>query len=163
MTDLTKTLDERGSRYGEFRLHAEMTQALKSIMRGCVPEISEECACKMALAWELLDADQKESLEMNAHKIGRILNGDPNYADSWVDIAGYAKLVGDRLERAENVEGEQTRTGDFHNSVPAGVAHRIRTENDKLEILISKAGVTNGAVRGGLGKGAGTGKATRKR
>jgi len=34
---------------------------------------------------------------MIAHKIGRILNGDPNYADSWIDIAGYAKLVADRL------------------------------------------------------------------
>ena len=162
MTDLTKTLDERGSRYGEFHLHAEMTQALKSIMRGCVPEISEECACKMALAWELLNPDQKEALEMNAHKIGRILNGDPNYADSWVDIAGYAKLVGDRLERLEREQNE-ARTGSVHNSVPAGVAHRIRTENDKPEIFISKAGVTNGAVRGGLGKSAGTGKATRKR
>ena len=31
-------------------------------------------------------------------KVGRILNGDPNYADSWIDIAGYAKLVADRLE-----------------------------------------------------------------
>ena len=58
---------------------------------------------------------------------------------------------------------EPSRTGDFHTPVPAGVAHRIRTENDKPEIFISKAGVTNGAVRGGLGKGAGTGKATRKR
>ncbi len=27
--------------------------------------------------------------------------GDPNYADSWVDIAGYAKLVADRLEGVE--------------------------------------------------------------
>jgi hypothetical protein len=35
---------------------------------------------------------------MIAHKIGRIVNGDPRYADSWVDIAGYAKLVADRLE-----------------------------------------------------------------
>ena len=34
---------------------------------------------------------------MILHKIGRILNGDPNYADSWHDIAGYAKLVEDEL------------------------------------------------------------------
>lgn len=40
---------------------------------------------------------------MIAHKIGRILNGDPNYADSWIDIAGYAKLVADRLEKDSNV------------------------------------------------------------
>jgi len=35
---------------------------------------------------------------MIAHKIGRIINGDPDYDDSWVDIAGYAKLVSDRLQ-----------------------------------------------------------------
>jgi len=34
---------------------------------------------------------------MNAHKIGRILNGDPNWSDSWHDIAGYAQLVANRL------------------------------------------------------------------
>ena len=161
MTDLTKTLDERGSRYGEFHLHAEMTQALKSIMRGCVPEISEECACKMALAWELLNPDQKEALEMNAHKIGRILNGDPNYADSWVDIAGYAKLVGDRLERVENVEREQNRTGDFHTPVSGGVTAHVGTET--VQSTKPSFGASPSAVRVGLGKGAGTGKATRKR
>jgi len=48
-----------------------------------------------------LAADQREALEMIAHKIARIINGDPNYADSWVDIAGYAKLVSDRLEGIE--------------------------------------------------------------
>ena len=31
------------------------------------------------------------------HKIGRIINGDPDYADSWHDIAGYAQLVANRL------------------------------------------------------------------
>lgn len=162
MTDLTKTLDERGSRYGEFHLHAEMTQALKSIMRGCVPEISEECACKMALAWELLNPDQKEALEMNAHKIGRILNGDPNYTDSWVDIAGYAKLVGNRLERLEREQNE-ARTGSVHNSVPAGVANHVGTENENCHTFKPSFGANPSAVRGGLGKSAGTGKATRKR
>ena len=43
----------------------------------------------------------REALFMIAHKIGRIVNGDPWYADSWVDIAGYAKLVADRLEGIE--------------------------------------------------------------
>ena len=48
-----------------------------------------------------MDADQNEALQMICHKIARIVNGDPDYADSWVDIAGYAKLVADRLEREE--------------------------------------------------------------
>ena len=45
--------------------------------------------------------DQQESLDMICHKIARIVNGDPDYADSWVDIAGYAKLVADRLQGVE--------------------------------------------------------------
>jgi DNA-binding transcriptional regulator GbsR (MarR family) len=87
MTDIVETLTERGSRYGTFTGHAEATQTLKAIFRS-----------KMGEKWDRLADDQKESLEMIAHKLGRIINGDPNYADSWVDIAGYAKLVADRLE-----------------------------------------------------------------
>lgn len=82
------TLDERGSRYGKFSDHALITQALKDVM-------------SLGKKWDDLECDQTESLEMIAHKIGRILNGDPNYADSWHDIAGYAQLVADRLNGVE--------------------------------------------------------------
>ncbi len=85
MADVTEVLTERGSRYGAFVDHARITQDLKEVMY-------------KSPKWNSLTPDQKESLEMVVHKIGRILNGDPNYADSWVDIAGYAKLVADRLE-----------------------------------------------------------------
>lgn len=85
------TLNERGQRYGKFAGHAEITQALKWTM----------LSFKGGEPWKLMADDQREALEMIAHKIGRILNGDPNYADSWVDIAGYAKLVADRLEGVE--------------------------------------------------------------
>lgn len=47
---------------------------------------------------------------MVAHKIGRILNGDPNYHDSWHDIIGYTKLVADEL--AEGGAAHRVRTGD---------------------------------------------------
>lgn len=79
------TLAERGSRYGKFEDHSEVSQAMKKVVFTKRPR-------------ETLAADQVEALEMICHKIGRILNGDPDYADSWVDIAGYAKLVADRLE-----------------------------------------------------------------
>lgn len=46
-----------------------------------------------------LDDDQHEAIEMILHKLARILNGDPSYADSWIDIAGYATLVSNRLEQ----------------------------------------------------------------
>ena len=87
---LESMLDERGKRYGVFTGHAEVTQALKSVMRFELEQRSR-----------LLKADQQEALDMIAHKIGRIINGDPDYADSWDDIAGYAKLVGDRLRGLE--------------------------------------------------------------
>lgn len=71
------TLEERGKRYGDFESHAAITQKIKMVIQ-CNPK------------WRDLAPDQKEALEMIAHKIGRILNGEPNYADSWHDIAGYA-------------------------------------------------------------------------
>lgn len=51
--------------------------------------------------WEKLSSDKKETLEMVAHKIGRILNGDPEYADSWVDGEGYFHLVVKNLKGAK--------------------------------------------------------------
>lgn len=78
------TLEERGARYGLFVGHASIAQTLKSVMTA-------------NKGWDRLHSDQKEALEMIQHKIARILNGDPNYADSWHDIAGYATLVEKRL------------------------------------------------------------------
>jgi len=82
MTDIDSTLQERGSRYGTFKGHAEISQAIKQIMY-CSPNW---------MADKLTDS-QCECLEMVAHKLGRILNGDPHYDDSWIDIAGYTQLV----------------------------------------------------------------------
>jgi hypothetical protein len=78
------TLAERGSRYGEYAEHARITQNMKRAMRD-------------SPNWAALPDDMREALEMVAHKIGRILNGDPKYHDSWHDIIGYTKLVADRL------------------------------------------------------------------
>jgi len=78
--DIDSTLKERGSRYGRFATHAEITQDLKNTMW-------------LSPNWLKLSDAQAEALEMVAHKIGRILNGDPNYDDSWRDIAGYAELI----------------------------------------------------------------------
>ena len=47
--------------------------------------------------WHNLTPSQRESLDMIQHKIGRILNGDPTYDDSWKDIAGYATLIVNEL------------------------------------------------------------------
>jgi hypothetical protein len=48
--------------------------------------------------WFNLNYDQREALDMICSKMARIMNGDPNYVDSWEDIAGYATLVANRLK-----------------------------------------------------------------
>lgn len=85
VVDINEVLAERGKRYGMFADHAVLSQQLKDVMRA-------------RAAWAELMEDQREALEMVQHKVARILNGDPGYADSWRDIAGYATLVADRLE-----------------------------------------------------------------
>jgi hypothetical protein len=86
-TNVDKILDERGSRYGSFEDVAGFAQAMKEHIRDSLNDRSL-----------ILQADQQEALDMIASKLGRIINGDPNYVDSWVDIAGYAQLVADRLQ-----------------------------------------------------------------
>lgn len=77
-------ITERGSRYGKFKDGAAIMQELKFVMR----EVD---------GWHNLTPSQREALDMIQHKIGRILNGDPNYDDSWKDIAGYATLIAKEL------------------------------------------------------------------
>lgn len=89
-TNVDSVLQERGARYGTFKGHAEITQMLKTVIN-----------TGLSKRGKTLAPDQHEALDMVCHKIGRIVNGDPDYADSWVDIAGYAKLVADRLEGVE--------------------------------------------------------------
>lgn len=78
-------LEERGEQYGEFQTHALITQQLKNVMHD-TPN------------WCQLTPSMKEALEMTAHKIGRILNGNPYFLDSWKDIEGYIRLVSQQLE-----------------------------------------------------------------
>ena len=86
VTTLDHLLAERGKRYGSFLTHAQVTCAIKRII---TKRLNERAI--------VLEDDQQEALDMIAHKIGRIVNGDPNYVDSWDDVAGYAQLVADRL------------------------------------------------------------------
>lgn len=86
MTDTVVLLAERGSTHGPYSLHAEITQRLTMTMA--------EAGYKN---WTNLSHAQKEALHMIAHKIGRILAGNPDYADHWDDIAGYAKLVSNEI------------------------------------------------------------------
>jgi hypothetical protein len=83
---VVSTLEERGTRYGKFEHQAEYADAINVIYES-------------SPNWKEMAPDQREGLRIIANKIGRILNGDPDYADSWHDIAGYATLVDKRLSQ----------------------------------------------------------------
>lgn len=86
MTEIDTILSERGLRYGNFLRQSQITADLKGILRAY---------CN----WENdLAPDQREALEFFCVKCARIINGDPNFADNWRDIEGYARLVANRLE-----------------------------------------------------------------
>ncbi len=86
---IDETLAERGSKYGtSFIGNARISQSIKGLFRS-------------SPNWDNLEADQKEALDNIAIKLSRILNenADVNYVDNWTDIAGYATLVVNRLEK----------------------------------------------------------------
>ena len=95
-----KTLEDRKTKYGEFGTHAGIAQKLKFIIRA-------------SDGWNHLTNVQKEALEMILHKIARIMNGDPNYIDSWHDICGYARLVELELEAAKPQREVNTRLEQY--------------------------------------------------
>lgn len=85
--EIDAILNARASSYGSFKDVAEVAQRLKHTAQSA--------------SWQqgkVVCADQAEALDMIFSKIARIVNGDPNHVDSWVDIAGYAQLVADRLQ-----------------------------------------------------------------
>lgn len=90
-TNINEMLAGRQARYGSFQGHAEISQVIKQVIHSAARARNKE-----------LESDQLEALDMISHKIARIINGDPNYADNWIDIAGYATLVANRLEKMEN-------------------------------------------------------------
>jgi hypothetical protein len=47
---------------------------------------------KSGTNWISLSDGQAEALEMIAGKIARILSGNPDFADHWDDVIGYAQL-----------------------------------------------------------------------
>jgi hypothetical protein len=73
-------LAERQKTHGDFYDVAMTAQTLKDAMR-------------RGKNWKVLDDTQRETLEMIASKIGRILAGNPHEPDHFRDIAGYAQLI----------------------------------------------------------------------
>jgi hypothetical protein len=89
---LQDTLNERQKTHGDFSDNAVVMQQLKNILRQSVnwPWPHGRPASELTPV-------QCEALDMICHKIGRIITGNPNEPDHWLDIEGYARLARERL------------------------------------------------------------------
>lgn len=85
-------LEERQETHGDFTWVAETSQELKEYFRNKAD-------------WYNLTNVQREALDNIAQKTARIFAGNPNFADHWVDIQGYAKLAEKEIRKGENQDG----------------------------------------------------------
>jgi len=81
MTPLEQTLLDRACRYGSFGDVTQRTNNIFASMLNGAPQLS--------VATPLY----REALHAIAVKIARLVTGQINDGDSWLDIAGYAMLV----------------------------------------------------------------------
>lgn len=72
-------LEERGERYGDFETLAEAVENMTAALYA-LPATKDS------------NAAQREAAHMIIQKLCRAFNGDPHYADNWIDAGGYAKL-----------------------------------------------------------------------
>ena len=84
MTDIKDVLEERANSHGDFSFVATVAQELKHTLR--------------LAAYASLEPWQTEALDMIASKIARILAGNADEPDHWLDIEGYARLARERIK-----------------------------------------------------------------
>jgi hypothetical protein len=82
--NLQAIIDDRKGTHGDFTDVAAMAQALKKL-------------CRHGQSFDKLTPVQVEGLDMILHKVARILSGNPNEPDHWLDVEGYARIVRERL------------------------------------------------------------------
>ena len=85
---IEEVLNQRQTTYGSFTKNAEVSQMMKYFMT-------------QGTNYKQMPMAHREALEMIVHKIARIVNGDPNYIDNWIDICGYSQLVIEEIKSYE--------------------------------------------------------------
>lgn len=73
-------LKEREQTHGDYAITAQTAQVLKQIIRN-------------SPSYDDMSASMRESLDMIAVKLARIMAGDPFERDHWLDLVGYSTLV----------------------------------------------------------------------
>lgn len=89
--EVKELLNVREDMYGQYSIVSQISQDIKKVM-------------KESPNYKIMPAFARESLDMIANKIARILNGNYYYDDSWRDISGYATLALIEIEALEQHE-----------------------------------------------------------
>lgn len=90
--EINQVLEERGNNYGSFKDNAELSQALKESVR-------------YFAGYKDLTYAQSEAIDNICQKMARIINGDSNYEDNWVDIIGYSQLALNEIKNSKTIIG----------------------------------------------------------
>lgn len=83
--DTEKLIAERHKTHGDYDMDASTALAIKEVLERSFKPIHA--------------ASMRHAMIMIAFKLARILIGDPDFADHWRDIAGYATLVAERCSK----------------------------------------------------------------
>ena len=92
--EIKDTLSTREGQYGKYEIVSQISQDIKKTMR-------------QSPNYYIMPDYARESLDMIANKMARLLNGDFMLNDSWHDIGGYAALV---VMTNEDLEVERNDT-----------------------------------------------------
>ena len=115
--------------HGHFDDTATIAQTQKAVMR-------------RGRNWEGLVNPSKESLEMIATKIARILNGDPNDPEHWNDIAGYARIRAIALVAASMPRATVTFNNPPPDEVETGISQIAKRLRPVINRVNDEGGVT---------------------
>lgn len=77
---IAETIAERTKTHGDYKDVARVSQATLDLWR-------------TGRNWKTLTDCQRETLQMIAHKVARILAGNANEPDHWRDLSGYSTLI----------------------------------------------------------------------
>ena len=78
--EVADLLKERKTTHGDFGTNAMISQKLKRLFRE-------------QPGYEMLNDVKRESLDMIALKLSRILSGQSDFKDHWADASGYSRLA----------------------------------------------------------------------
>jgi hypothetical protein len=95
--EIKDTLSTREGQYGKYEIVSQISQDIKKTMR-------------QSPNYYIMPNYARESLDMIANKMARLLNGDYYLNDTWHDISGYAALV---VMTNEDLEVERNDTDAY--------------------------------------------------